>query len=272
MPDFSSVKKALGNFSSVRKAFGKNKELLLNDVNDFFLFMVFAILGTLIFYRQTQDELTATLILSLLWIFFWKESGLRGKVLLVSASAIGYVHELIGVYAGFFSYLGGFFGGVPLWIIPGYGAIFWASYNFWRIFEKTHAQKPWFAYIYPICLGSFAGLFAIDYVWLGLSMQPITILSGLVLSLMLFKSEKQITLAYFVAFFTVFDEIAGELIGTWSHPVFSIFSLMSGYIFLLWMCLTITDVLNGTKKWRPIEVAGAIGLLILFGVDVAARL
>ncbi|MCK5474433.1 MAG: hypothetical protein KAI53_03440, partial [Candidatus Aenigmarchaeota archaeon] len=68
--------------------------------------------------------------------------------------------------------------------------------------------------------------------------------------------------------FTVFDEIAGELIGTWSHPVFSIFSLMAGYVFLLWMCLTITDILQGTKKWRLIEVLCATAFFVIFGLMV----
>ena len=78
----------------------RRKDALLHDAKDFFIFVVSAIIGTLIFYRATEDEFTATVILSLLWIFFWRESDKKGKVFLTFAAAIGYAHELIGVDAG----------------------------------------------------------------------------------------------------------------------------------------------------------------------------
>ncbi|VVB60649.1 Uncharacterised protein [uncultured archaeon] len=249
----------------------RSKDVLLHDSGDFFLFVIAAIISTLIFYRQTRDEFVAMLILSVLWIFFWRESDIKGKVFLVFASVVGYVHELIGVKVEFFTYLGGFFGGVPLWVLPGYGAIFWASYNFFKIFEERYGKEAWFSKIEYLLLGATIALIAIDWTVLDLSQKPIEIILGLILSLLLFGSSKEIRLAYSVALFTVFDEIAGEIIGTWTHTQFSIFSLMSGYVFLLWMCLTITEILNGTKKWRAIEIISAIGLFVLFGLDVWMR-
>lgn len=249
-----------------------NKEILLHDAKDFFIFVIAAIIGTLIFYRETRDEFTATLILSLLWVFFWRESDTKGKVFLVFASVIGYAHELIGVKAGFFTYLGGVFGGVPLWILPGYGAIFWASYNFGKVFEEKYEKTEWFSKLLPVFFGITIALLAIDWFALDLSLKPVSILLGLALSLALFKSWGEVRLAYFVALFTVFDEIAGEIIGTWSHATFSIFSLMSGYVFLLWVCLAITEIIKGSKKWTGIEVISAIGLFLLFGLDVAANM
>lgn len=250
----------------------RRKDALLHDAKDFFIFVVSAIIGTLIFYRETEDEFTATLILSLLWIFFWRESDKKGKVFLIFAAVVGYLHELIGVNAGYFTYLGGIFGGVPLWILPGYGAIFWASYNFGKVFEEAYEKKVWFPKLTYGFLILTPAIMAIDWLYLDFSLRPIEILVWFAVSLALFKSWSEIRLAYFVALFTVFDEMMGELIGVWSHPEFSIFSLMSGYVFLLWMCLTITDVLEGTKKWRVIEVVGALILLIMFGWDVFARL
>ncbi len=260
------------DYLMLKNSLKRSKDILLHDAGDFFLFVIAAIIGTLIFYRQTQDEFTATLILSVLWIFFWRESDIKGKVFLVVASVVGYVHELIGVKVGFFTYLGGFFGGVPLWILPGYGAIFWASYNFFKIFEEKYGKEAWFSKIVYVLLGATIALIAIDWIILDLSLKPIDIILGLVLSLLLFGSWKEIRLAYSVALFTVFDEIAGEIIGTWAHAEFSIFSLMSGYVFLLWMCLTITDILQGTKKWRSIEIVSALGLFVLFGLDVWAKI
>jgi len=259
-PDFPAIKRKLAH----------QKEYFLHDAKDFLLFVITAILGTLIFYRQTEDEITATLILSLLWYFFWKESDLQGKVFLVAASLIGYIHELVGVKAGFFTYLGGFFGGVPLWILPGYGAIFWASYNFWKIFEETYKNSKWFSRIPAAAVGITVALAAVDAIFFDLLIDPIFITLGLVLALLLFKNLAEVRMAYFVATFTVFDEIAGELIGTWHHPIFSIFSLMSGYVFFLWIAITIKEMLSGTKKWRAIEIIGAILFLAIFAKDVLA--
>ncbi len=256
------------DFLMLKSSLKRSKDALLHDAKDFFIFVISAIIATLIFYRQTQDEFTATLILSLLWLFFWRESDKRGKVFLVSAAVIGYAHELVGVKAGFFAYLGGFFGGVPLWVLPGYGAIFWASYNFAKIFDEKYGKALWFRKIGYIFFGVSAALLAIDWFGLDLSLNPVQIGLWFALSLILFKSWNEIRLAYFVGLFTVFDEIAGEIIGTWTHATFSIFSLMSGYVFLLWMCLTITEVINGTKKWRAIEAVSAIGLFLLFGREV----
>lgn len=250
----------------------RGKDTLLHDAKDFFIFVIVAIIGTLIFYRQTRDEFTATLILSLLWLFFWRESDKKGKVFLTFAAAIGYVHELIGVKAGFFTYLGGVFWGVPLWVLPGYGAIFWASYNFGKIFKEAYEKKPWFSKIPYIFIGVTVAFALIDWFALDLSLHPVQIALWFTLSILLFKSWGEMRLAYFVALFTVFDEIIGEIIGTWSHESFSIFSLMSGYVFLLWMCLTITEMLEGKKKWRLIEVIGALVLFLMFGWDVFARL
>ena len=256
------------DFPAIKRKLAQHKEYFLHDVKDFLLFVVTAILGTLIFYRQTGDELTATLILSLLWYFFWRESDLQGKVFLVAASVVGYIHELIGVKAGFFTYYGGFFGGVPLWVLPGYGAIFWAAYNFWKIFEETYKDRKWFSKIPAAAIGITIALAIVDAAFFDLPKDPIFITLGLALSLLLFKNLAEVRMAYFVATFTVFDEIAGEFIGTWHHPIFSIFSLMSGYVFFLWIALSIKEILQGTKKWRAIEIIGAILFLAIFAKDV----
>ena len=259
---------SLIKLSEIRKRLEKTEDIVLEDAKYFLAFVIVAILSILIFFRQTQDDITATIILALLWWLFWKKSDLRGKVFLILASFVGYVHEIIGVYFGLFTYLGGFIGGVPLWVLPGYGAIFWASYNFWKVFEKEYSSASWFIHINKIVFTSFFVLLFIDYMWLGFMLEPGIILFRLLLAFILFTNMQEMRLAYFVAIFTVFDEIAGELIGTWSHPVFSIFSLMAGYVFLLWMCLTITDILQGTKKWRLIEVLCATAFFVIFGLMV----
>ncbi|MCK4551257.1 MAG: hypothetical protein KAT91_04840, partial [Candidatus Aenigmarchaeota archaeon] len=158
----------LPKLSEIRRNLKKTEDIVLDDAKYFLAFVIVAILSILIFFRQTQDDITATIILVLLWWLFWKRSDLKGKVFLILASIVGYVHEIIGVYFGFFTYLGGFIGGVLLWVLPGYGAIFWASYNFWRVFEKNYSSASWFTHINKIAFTSFFVLLFIDYMWLGL--------------------------------------------------------------------------------------------------------
>ncbi len=262
----------------LRQDLKHKKEYFLNDASDFFIFNIVAILGTLVFYRQAQDEFAATLILSVLWVFFWKESDLLGKVFLVSASIIGYAHELIGVQAGYFTYLGGFFGGVPIWIFPGYGVMFWASYHFWSIFEKKYAialgrgmisgiVKRIYASAPASIVVLTAAIFALDIAFFDFMQNPFIFSLEFVLVVMLWRSLKDARVAYFVAFFTVFDEFAGEALGVWSHPVFSLVSLATGYMFLLWMSRTLTDILQKNKVWMPREVLGAVGVLVIFTVN-----
>ncbi|MBW6451638.1 MAG: hypothetical protein K0B02_02815 [DPANN group archaeon] len=259
------------NFQSLKAAFDKDKKILLNNAWDFFLFMVISIVGTLIFYTQTGDEFTSAFVLFILWLFFWKESDLRGKVFLVLASVIGFVHELIGVKIGYFTYLNGVIGGVPLWVIPGYGAIFWASYNLWKVFEQKYSEHKWFSYVNYFILFFIFAMFIIDYFFLDLALKPFLILFEFAFAFLIFKTANMMRLAFFVGLFTVFDEIAGEILGAWSHSSFSLFSLMSGYVFLLWICLTVTDLIKGTKKWSYLEVLAMIILLSFFGFDVMLK-
>jgi len=166
-----------------------------------------------------------------------------------------------------FTYIGCFIGVVPLCIIPVYGAIFWSSYNLWNVFEKNYSKKPWFSRVNAFAFVSFVLFLIADYLWLDFQANAFFIVLRIALAFLLFKTMKEVRLAYFVAVFTVFDEMAGEFIGVWTHEIFSIFSLMCGYVFLLWVCLTITELIKGTKKWNAREIICAIGFLLVFAID-----
>ncbi|WP_406661717.1 hypothetical protein V7O66_04145 [Methanolobus sp. ZRKC3] len=261
--------------------------ILVNTPLYFCLFMLFTILGILAYYIQTKDEFTPAIILSALWIIFWKNSKIEGKTFLVIASLFGYIHELLGVQYGYFTYLGGAIGNVPIWILPGYGTIFWSSYNLWNIFERKYSGSKWFHFTNHFVILSFVLLILADYSYFDLTKDPLNTSIKFILAFMLFTNFSLLRLAYFTGFFTVLDEIAGETLGTWSHPDFSLLSLMAGYIFLLWICLSIAEVkearkekyhendqlisyisalkglVNGQKKWTKREVTAAF-LLILF--------
>ncbi|WP_407356320.1 hypothetical protein [Methanolobus sp. WCC5] len=257
--------------NSINRFVENKSNLLVNNVWYFALFMLTTIIGILVFYSQTQNEVVPAIILSGLWLLFWNQSTFNGKIILIIASVFGYIHELIGVQHGYFTYLGGVIGGAPIWLIPGYGAIFWSSYNLWKIFHERYAQKQWFHRVNYFIVASFALLFVVDYAIFDLSLQPVAIMMKFSLALMLFNSLDSLRLAYFTGFFTVLTEFTGETLGTWTHPEFSFFSLMAGYLFLLWICTTLGDVIKRKKKWGRIEGPAAFTLtsfyiLLLLGI------
>ncbi|NPE29514.1 hypothetical protein HNV12_16455 [Methanococcoides sp. SA1] len=274
---------------SVSLGYIENKSrILVNTPLYFCLFMLFTILGILAYYILTKDEITLAIILSVLWIIFWKNSKTEGKTFLVIASLFGFIHELLGVQYGYFTYLGGAIGNVPIWILPGYGTIFWSSYNLWNIFEKKYSGSKWFHFTDHFVILSFVLLILVDYNYFDLTKDPLNTSIKFVLAFMLFTNFKLLRLAYFAGFFTVLNEIAGETLGTWSHPDFSLLSLMAGYVVLLWICLSIAEVkearkgkhngndslisyisalkglVNGQKEWKKREVTAAFSLMLFY--------
>ncbi|AKB85298.1 hypothetical protein [Methanococcoides methylutens] len=221
--------------------------MLVNTPLYFFLFMLFTIAGTLVYYLRTEDEFAPAIILSFLWLIFWKNSKTEGRTFLVMASVFGYIHELVGVQYGYFTYLNGIIGNVPIWILPGYGAIFWSSYNLWKIFEKQFSESKWFHFTDHFIILSLLVLVLADYSYFDLLNNPLIISVKFIIAFMLIRNFDLLRLAYFTGAFTLLNEISGEILGTWSHRNFSLLSLMAGYIFLLWLCLSIAEVKEASK-------------------------
>ncbi|AKB85674.1 hypothetical protein [Methanococcoides methylutens] len=221
--------------------------ILVNTPLYFCLFMLFTIFGVLVYYIQTKDEIAPAIILSALWILFWKNSQTEGKIFLVIASVFGYIHELLGVQYGYFTYLGGAIGNVPIWILPGYGTIFWSAHNLWKIFEDHYSKAGWFHHVNHFVILSFVLLILADYRYFDLAKEPLITAVKFGIVFMLFRNFNLLRLAYFTGFFTVLTETAGETLGTWSHPTFSLLSLMAGYVFLLWICLSLAEIRDARK-------------------------
>lgn len=245
-------------------------ESLFKNPKFFSIFMLIVIFGILIYYKYTKEEFFPFIILGILWIIFWNISNKNEHIMLVVPSLLGYFHELMGVKYGYFTYLNGIIGGAPIWLIPGYGAIFWSSYHMWNIFYKKYNKRNFFKYINHFILLSFILLMLMDFFVYDLAANPIMIMLKFFFVFLLFIDPDNIRLAYFVAFFTVLTELTGEFLGTWYHPEFSIFSLMSGYIFLLWICLTVNKFINKQHVKSKIEILAGIILsifyiLLLFG-------
>lgn len=234
-------------------------DLLLTNPLFFAIFMIVIIFSVLIYYRFFKDEFIPFILLGIFWIIFWIHSDNDEYIMLILPSFFGFIHELIGVKHGYFTYLNGIIGGAPLWLIPGYGAIFWSSYHMWNIFYKKYNQKTFFKYIIHFIVLTFIILITIDFFLFDLNQNPFMIMLKFFLVFLLFRNLNNIKLAYFVAFFTVLTELTGEILGTWYHPTFSVFSLMSGYVFLLWICLTVNKFINKEYINSHIEVlAGTI--------------
>ncbi|MBP1910138.1 hypothetical protein J2746_002369 [Methanolobus bombayensis] len=250
----------------LKKLLDTKSSVLLNTPHYFFIFMLSVIFGVLVYYTNTVDEIIPTMVLSVLWIFFWKNSDSQGRIFLIIASVFGYIHELLGVRYGYFTYLGGFIGGSPIWLIPGYGTIFWSSHNLWKIFEDKYSDRKWFGFTGAVVVLSFVVLATADYILFDLSENMVGILVKFALAFMLFSTIQNMRLAYFVAFFTVLTEFTGEMLGTWYHPDFSLLSLMAGYVFMLWLCLALNSLSKGTyfKNLKGTESIAAVVLTAFY--------
>lgn len=257
--------------NSLINSVNEKSSVLISTPHYFFIFMLSVIFGVLVYYTNTVDEIVPTIVLSVLWILFWKNSDSQGKIFLVIASVFGYIHELLGVRYGYFTYLGGFFGGSPVWLIPGYGTIFWSSHNLWRIFEDKYSERNWFHFTGIFVAFSFAALLTADYMLFDFTENMTGILIKFILAFMLFNTTKGLRLAYFVAFFTVLTEFTGEMLGTWYHPDFSLISLMAGYVFMLWLCLALDHISKGTyfRNRRGTESAAAFVLTAFYVLSLS---
>lgn len=256
---------------TLKNRLNEKSSVLLSTPHYFFIFMLSVIFGVLVYYTNTVDEIVPTIVLSVLWVLFWKNSDSQGRIFLIIASVFGYIHEILGVRYGYFTYLGGFIGGSPIWLIPGYGTIFWSSHNLWKIFENKYSDRKWFGFSGVFVVLSFAVLATADYILFDLSENMIGILVKFVLAFMLFNTIQGMRLAYFVAFFTVLTEFTGEMLGTWYHPDFSLVSLMAGYVFMLWLCLALNSFSKGTylKNRRRTESVAAVVLTAFYVLSLS---
>ncbi len=250
------------NTTSKLKTIEKN---VLHNTKQFTAFCIVNIVAILVYYSFTKDELVPFFYLSILWFVFWKNSTtIEEKTMLVGASIIGILHEIIGANLGWFTYTTGIAFGAPTWVMPGYGIIFWASYNLWTHFEEHHHLKEkFFSKIFII--GS-AGLVTLDLLVLGMisSISVIVALPSYIAAFSLFQRGKERHLAVATGAMTVLNEFTGEILGAWAHPIFYSTSLMAAYLFALWIFLTTAKVIRKEKTWRIKELAAATFLTVLF--------
>jgi len=241
------------HFLTLRKSVSTKEDRLLSDAKRFFIFCMVTILVVLVFFAETKNEFYPTILLGALSYLFWKKSDTTGKVFLISAGAIGYAHEVIGVVNGWFTYAGGFFYGTPLWLIPGYGCIYWSCYNLWlQGKKKYHLKQERFK---KLAIVSIALLFILDFFFFKFRPTYMYDIPFFVLIILLFTIRPgEQHLAYITGFMTLTDEYLGHVLGAWTHPSFVITALLPSYILFLWGALRVSKFLDGEPLLKRSEV------------------
>jgi hypothetical protein len=126
----------------LERGISKEEKRLLRDAKKFFAFSLFLIVAVLLYYSRTGDEIIPFLALFATAAVFWEHSDKRGKIFMVAAASLGFAHEVVGGMEGWFVYNSGAFFQTPIWLIPGYAAMYWACYNLWKRGYEKHMPRP----------------------------------------------------------------------------------------------------------------------------------
>ena len=247
--------------SELKKKFIGREKKFFSNPGAFLSFCIGVIFISLFLHSRGYSDLVFFL-LAFLWFIFWANSTPLGKSFLIVASLVGFTHELIGTYFGWFSYTTDLWFRVPYYILPGYGCIYWAIQNFWLTVSKKHLMPP--RVFHSTVLLTIAAMYAIDFFFLSFSPTILssTLLIILLLALFTRTSLAEQHLTYFVFLITGFNEAMGVLLGAWAHYPFSLVSAVPPYAYLVWLCVALTHKLLGDREITRTELL--IGILVFF--------
>jgi hypothetical protein len=273
--------KVKAHFLELEKDFGKEEEILLRNAKYFFVFCMAVMVFTLIYYSQTHEEFLPLIVLSATAIMFWTHSDQTGRIFMIAAASIGFLHEVIGGMEGWFAYPVGVVFQTPLWLIPGYAAIYWSCYNLWkRGRRKYHIKEGNFKLL---AVSIIALMFALDLV--NSSFRPnfwlfdIAIIGIVIL---LFKIPAERHLALVTWFLITFEEVIGHSLRVWQHYAipgqvstlagyvdlsgpaainFSFVGLLPSYLLFLWISLRFADFVRNRSLPTKRELA-LVGLAL----------
>lgn len=269
---------------ALKEKLEKDEKILLTRAKYFFVFCVFMIVSVLIYYSGTHDEWLPLIALGITAGVFWTHSDNTGKIFMVAAASIGYAHEVIGGMEGWFVYTSGVFYQTPLWLIPGYAAMYWACYNLWKQGRKKyHVKETNFKIlaislvILSFVLDATVGHFRPTYWPYDL------VMVGIILLLFKVRAERHLALVAWCM--TTLDEFLGFVLGAWQHysyagqvstlaghvditapgfaTGFSFIGLIPPYLLFLWISIRFTDYVRTRRKMLKREMAlfaAAIGL------------
>ncbi len=276
MKTYAKVK---SKFLKLEKGVGREEKKLLSDAKKFFAFSLFLIVAALLYYSKTGDEVLPFLALFATAVVFWEHSDKTGKILMVAAASIGYIHEVVGGMEGWFVYTSGVFYQTPLWLIPGYAAMYWACYNLWKRGSKKYKIREKNFILFAASL--IALFFVLDAT--ALDLRPVWVLDLCVLALllMLFRIPGDRHFAFITLCMTAFNELLGVSLGAWQHYLypgqvstlaghvdifspaatgFSFIGLMPSYIIFLWGSIRFAEYVTERKKplKREFVILGAL--------------
>ena len=265
------------SFWKFRRRIDNTADMLFDNALNFFMFCVISIISVLLFYSITQDDVTSSVALGLLWILFWRRSKTTGKVFLIFSAFVGMIHEIIGVQLGWFTYATGMVYGVPLWVFFGYGVMFWSCENLWRSAEREHLFSP--RRFKQIFVGLVALIAVLDLTVLATPSGGWFDVAYFILIMGLFiGNRREQHLALTTGFLTGLDEVLGEIVGAWYHgsyqyAKFSLIELIPSYVFCLWMALVLVHSMLGTRKISRRELAiGFLAFMLRFGLSIPSYL
>lgn len=271
-------------FLELEKDLGRNEQVLLRNAKYFLAFCIFMITSVLIYYSSTKDGMVPFFALGITAAVFWTHSDRTGKIFMVAAASIGYVHEVVGGMEGWFVYTSGEVYQTPLWLIFGYAAMYWSCYNLWKVGSKKYKLKERNFLILAACV--IAGAFIIDATLLHFrpTYWPVDMIS-IAAILLLFRKPGERHFALVAWLLTAYDEFLGFSLGAWQHYLyagqvstlaghvditapaatgFSFTGLTPPYMLFLWGSIRFAEYVQ--EKKRPIMKDA-----IICGVAVAAK-
>jgi hypothetical protein len=228
-------------YTSVFDPFVQFRNVIHQRALTFFLFCFFTIETILIWYVSPMNtEWGITLVLGILWLMFWTKADTLGKLLLLISAAVGFSHEVLGVGLKWFSYSQGMVAGVPLWLLPGYGVIYYSAEYIWK---KT--KRQWTDDKYIVMSIVLVGFFLYMDIYVNKFIVPISqwFYAGLILLLVSTLSKHEQHFMYAVAVLTATEEYVGVVVKAWTYPMgFAFLNVVPSYMFLGWIGLAITHL------------------------------
>lgn len=276
-------RKIKSRFLELEKDFEKDEEILLRNAKYFFAFSILMITSVLIYYSRTGDEWLPLAALTITAAVFWTHSDKTGKIFMIAAASVGYIHEAIGGMEGWFVYTSGAFFQTPLWLIPGYAAMYWSCYNLWKRGRKKYRVRERNFKILAVAV--IALMFILDATVCHFRPRSWPFdMAFIGIIILLFKVRAERHFAFLALALTTFNEFLGFSLGAWQHYLypgqvstlaghvniaapaatgFSFTGLIPPYLLFLWLSIRFADFVNERRRMTVREtllLAAALGM------------
>jgi len=229
-PKKSLYQKVKAPFLELERDLEKDERILLRTAKYFLVFCVFMIVSTLIYYSNTRDEMLPFFALGIVAAVFWTHSDKTGKIFMIAAASLGFIHEVIGGMEGWFVYTSGAVYQTPLWLIPGYAVMYWACYNLWKEGKKKYKIKDRNFNILALSLIGLSVLLDLTVAHFRPTFWQFDIVVAVII-IALFRQREERHLALVTWLLCAFNEFLGFSLGAWQHYLYpGQVSTLTGYV------------------------------------------